>query len=169
MAEPSPPEKTSTAAGARSISALDYNAFIAGLELVQIRLAAAHIDAPNPPERRPVAPVLNVDDATYRNGDDHFVVRQTLAFTGTYEGEDEPALRVRVTFEVRYTADERMTDPLFSEFRSRNLPVNTWPYLREYLQSTLGRTGWPVLTLPAYKTAPSTTAAELDDIEAGEH
>jgi hypothetical protein len=163
MSEPSPPEPTGTAGPAQRVAAAEYNAFIAGLGLEQIRLADAHVDAPHPPERRPVVPTLNLDDASYRNGDGHFVVRQALAFTGTYQGESEPALRARVTFEVRYTAAERMTDGLFAEFRTRNLMVNTWPYFREYLQSTLARSGWPVLTLPAYKSAPGSPGAEPDD------
>lgn len=163
MSEPSPPDMSAANGGVEPIGVAEYNAFISGLQLVHIRLASAEIDAPNPPERRPVAPVLNVDDATYRNGDDHFVVRQTLVFTGTYEAENEPALRLRASFEIRYTAAERMTEALFAEFRSRNVLVNSWPYFREYVQSTLARVGWPVMTLPAFKTAPVSGGPHTDD------
>jgi hypothetical protein len=165
MTEPSLPDKNVAPTDSQPIGAAEYNAFIAGLELQQIRLAAAEIDAPNPPEQCQITPVIHLDDATFRNGDDHFVVRQKFRFTGTYEGEAAPALGIHATYEVRYTADKPMTDDLFAEFRHRNLPVNAWPYFREYLQSTLCRVGWPVLTLPAFKRAPGPGPGVPEEIE----
>lgn len=44
-----------------------------------------------------------------------------------------------------------MTEEIFSIFREVNLPVNTWPYLREFLASTFGRFGWEPIIIPAYK------------------
>jgi hypothetical protein len=149
------------------VGAAEYNAFIASLELQQIRLAAAEIYAPNPPEQRQIAPILQMDDATFLNEEERIKVRQALRFIGNYQDEPTPALRVKATYEVTYTASEAMTEELFEEFRHRNLPVNVWPYYREYLQSTLCRVGWPVLTLPAFKRAPGRGSAKSEE-DAGE-
>jgi hypothetical protein len=59
----------------------------------------------------------------------------------------EALVRVRATVEVSYTLESAMTDDLFEVFSQRNLPLNTWPYLREFVQSALSRAGWPVYTL----------------------
>lgn len=158
MAEPSPakrPRKITRRPPAEPIRITDYNRFIAGLEMVQIRLTAAELHAPSAPEPRPLAPGLHLGEASYRNSEGQFSAQQPLFFTGTYHGEQEPAIRIHVTFEVLYTSAERMMDEIFAEFRVRNLPVNTWPYFREFVQSSLGRMGWPVLTLPTLKTTPA--------------
>ena len=167
MSEQSPRETPGAAIVPEPLGIAEYNAFIAGLELKQIRLAAAEIDAANPPEQRRIAPVVQMDDAAYRNGDGYITVHQTLRLAGSYEGESDVALRIQATYEVRYTASAPMTDRIFAEFRQRNLPVNVWPYFREYLQSALCRVGWPVLTLPAFKRAPAPGPAVSDEIVDG--
>jgi hypothetical protein len=165
MPKPSPSERARKAGGRtkrKPVAVASYNQLIAGLELQQIRLVTAELHAPHPPERRATTPVLHLADASYRNGEGEFTAQQTLVFSGTYEGETDAAVRVRVTFEVRYASAERMSDEIFAEFRARNLPVNTWPYFREFVQSSLARMGWPVLTLPAFKAAPK-RMAPIDD------
>jgi hypothetical protein len=60
---------------------------------------------------------------------------------------------IRAEFEVRYSTAQRMTDEIFNEFGRRNLPLNTWPYFREFVHAALARTGWPVFVLPVYKAS----------------
>jgi len=60
---------------------------------------------------------------------------------------------IDVTFGLRFTSKEPMSDEIFAIFRDTNVPVNIWPYLREYLASTAGRMNWTVLTLPVLKVA----------------
>ncbi len=63
--------------------------------------------------------------------------------------------RLLATFDATYAVDfasnQPMTDSIFSTFGAVNLPVNTWPYLREFLASALGRMNWTTFTLPALK------------------
>jgi hypothetical protein len=47
-----------------------------------------------------------------------------------------------------------MVDSLFEIFRSYNLPVNVWPFFREFVHTVLARTNWPVFVLPALKITP---------------
>ena len=76
---------------------------------------------------------------------------------GRVEGGEE-AVRVSVSLEARYGSKTLMTDAIFAEFERVNLPLNTWPYFREFLQSTLTRAGWPPFVLPAFKVAPTAAA-----------
>jgi hypothetical protein len=133
------------------VSVETYNSFISGLDIVSIRLIEASIKAESTPEHRRTLPKTHMVGARYRNADEQVVVIHELVFTGTYEGESDPAVSVRAEFEVRYSCAQRMTKEIFSEFRKRNLPYNTWPYFREFVHAALARVGWPMFVLPVYK------------------
>jgi preprotein translocase subunit SecB len=44
-----------------------------------------------------------------------------------------------------------MTKDYFGVFVQVNLPVNTWPYFREFVHSTVSRMGLPPVVLPLVK------------------
>lgn len=58
---------------------------------------------------------------------------------------------VDASFAVDFASGQPMTDSIFNTFGEVNLPVNTWPYLREFLASSFGRMNWTPFTLPALK------------------
>ncbi len=78
-----------------------------------------------------------------------FRVRQQYAMR-LAQGEST-LLDANVVFSVDYTSPLPMTNDLFGPFAQRNVPLNTWPYLREYLSSIIGRMNWGMYTLPAFK------------------
>lgn len=159
--EPGPSGRATPRKTPQRVTPEVYNAFIAGLDLVSVRLAGAEIRAPSTPGRRQLLPTIE-QSARFTHEDEHVVIVHVLTFAGSYEGEDEPAVFIRAEFEVRYSTPERMTRQIFTEFRRRNLPLNTWPYFREFVHAVLARTGWPVFVLPVYKTvgAPLSPSAE---------
>lgn len=143
------------------MTAAVYNTFIAGVDLHSIRLSGADIRAHATPARKKLLPVIR-EASRFENQEDHVLVIHELTFSGTYKDESEPAVSIRAEFEVRYSISERMTDEIFVEFRRRNLPLNTWPYFREFVHAALARTGWPVFVLPVYKAvgAPLSPSGE---------
>lgn len=145
-----------------AISPAEYNAFIDGLDLRSIRMVHARIEASRLPERSGLVPAVRAHEADYQNEEGGVRVTHSFVFTGTYPEENEPAVAVEVDFEVRYSAAGRMSDPIFAEFRRRNLPLNTWPYFREFLHAALARTGWPVYHLPVYKPTQAPLPPEAD-------
>ena len=56
---------------------------------------------------------------------------------------------ISVTFSVEFESVVLLTDEIFDTFSEVNLPVNTWPYLREFVSSSLGRMNWQPFALPA--------------------
>lgn len=58
---------------------------------------------------------------------------------------------LEVTFGLDFASEMPLTEDLFAVFGEINLPVNTWPYLREFVSTTMGRMGWRPFTLPALK------------------
>ena len=64
---------------------------------------------------------------------------------------DEARADIEAEFGVEFLSPEPMTGAIFAVFAQANLPVNTWPYLREFVAGTMGRFGWEPFTLPALK------------------
>lgn len=159
--EPGAPRGAAPRKALQRVTPEVYNAFIAGLDLVSVRLAGAEIRAASTPERRQLLPTVE-QSARFTHEHEHVVIVHVLTFSGSYENEDEPAVFIRAEFEVRYSTQERMTTKIFTEFRRRNLPLNTWPYFREFVHAVLARTGWPVFVLPVYKAvgAPLSPSGE---------
>lgn len=134
------------------ISPKDYNAFIAKLDLESIRLARLEITALHAyAAGRPLIPFISTDRTEYVGAEQAFVVSCDLRFEGRYEDEAEPVISVAARFEIGYNADRPMTDAIFTIFKQTSLQLNTWPYFRELVQSSLARAGWPVLVLPVYR------------------
>ena len=70
------------------------------------------------------------------------------------EKTDDNVLKISVAFCLTYTTQEASFDNDFFEvFKKLVLPVNSWPYFREFVQSMTQRMNIPPLTLPLIKTA----------------
>jgi hypothetical protein len=134
------------------ISPTAYGTFIGQIELVAIWLQSARVVnhyGPSSPERAEVN--LN-SHARWEPADD---VEPGFQVFHTYEATigptEAPQAEIEVTFGLRFTSQQAMTEPIFRVFEAVNLPINTWPYLREYVATTIGRMNWLPLTLPALK------------------
>jgi hypothetical protein len=62
-----------------------------------------------------------------------------------------PAATIEVTFGLDYRSELVMTDALFTPFEQFNLPLNAWPYAREFVASATARMNWIPFTLPALR------------------
>lgn len=134
------------------VSPAEYNVFVAGLNIGNIRLTRLVVEAPHAyTPGRALQPHMDTSHAEYVRTDAGFVVLQDLSFSGFYEGEAERAVHVEARFEASYTAEHPISDAIFEVFRATSLPLNTWPYFRELVHTVLARVGWPVLVLPVYK------------------
>jgi hypothetical protein len=131
-------------------SASSYPAFIQQIELVRIWLKSSKVVNA---DRNDVAEGISVqiiDTSTWNASDSGFTVYHKYSI----KFRDQRNRRlgdIEVEFGLSYASTVPMTDDLFELFGEHNLPLNSWPYLREYLASTLGRMGWPAFTLPVRK------------------
>lgn len=130
-----------------------YTTFIQGLELHQIGLVDARVE--NRVGPGPDGPtVVDVQSrSNYRQegagGDRGLIAFQD--FLLTYRHDDTDLGVLQVMFGVAYRIADPVDDDIWAIFRERNLPVNVWPFLREYVSTTLGRMGWTAHLLPAFK------------------
>lgn len=58
------------------------------------------------------------------------------------------ALKISCTFVLTYSSKQNLTDEFLKIFSARNVPINTWPYFRELVQSMTQRMNIPPLVLP---------------------
>ena len=134
---------------AEPIDPTTYNAFIGQIELSSIWLSSSSIENSGG-ARSPGHTRINIGaSARWESVKDGFV-----AFHGydvKIEATDAKVANISVTFGLEFSSEQSMSEELFAVFQDVNLPVNTWPYLRAFLADTLGRMGWPPLTLPAFK------------------
>jgi hypothetical protein len=75
----------------------------------------------------------------------------SAVFTAKITSGESLAAFVEVCFGLRYKSEVKMTETLYATFSRVNLPLNGWPYVREFLASTTGRFGWQPFTLPTLK------------------
>lgn len=152
-----PAKRTPSARRGRTSPAVTpetYAEFVRQVDLRTIWLQAARVENYHGPET-PKQGAFHIDaSATWerRSGGFRVLHRSTIRLTGA-DGDDadEPLADVEVTFGLDFDSTQPMTDALFKIFEEVNLPVNTWPYLREYLATTMGRMSWAPFTLPAVK------------------
>lgn len=131
-----------------------YNAFVTGIDLRFLRLAHCQIDARARYDGGTLSPVVTEGSVSYSAEDDGFIVFHELIFDAQPADAAGTRATVRATFEIEYTSETPMTDPLFALFRAHNLPVNVWPFFREFVNTALGRVAWPPYLLPALKILP---------------
>ena len=84
---------------------------------------------------------------------DYFVVRDKLVFSVIEVSSRKHIIDVECCLIVVYDHEDGITEEMFELFRDFNVPVNTWPYFREFVGSATTRMGMPAFTLPAWNTA----------------
>jgi hypothetical protein len=138
------------------ISPEDYAAFIGQIELRSIWLQAARVEnyhGPHTPEQA----IFRLDShARWELQSTGFRVLHTHKVD--VEATDAQLAILEVTFGLDFDSRAPMSDAIFAIFEEVNLPVNTWPFLREFVSTTVGRMGWLPFTLPALKQGVHGTA-----------
>lgn len=143
-------------------SAEEYAAFIGQIELEQIWLRSARIDnraGATIPDRATIGIEGTADWAATASG-----FRATQHYQVRVRAADLTLAEIDLAFSLNFASAAPMTEVIFAAFAEINLPVNAWPYLREFLATTMGRMGWTAVTLPTYKVGtPSPSPVPPDD------
>lgn len=136
-----------------------YSEIIASLELLDVFLVemrCKRLGYPDPDVYPEVRASFSAGKSRYHQTGEQLDVDQEFSFLVEEcgkEGEKKAhkLFELQGTFSLRYHADIAMDDELFGLFKTRNIPVNLHPYVRELIQSVMARAGLPVFTLPALK------------------
>ena len=129
-----------------------YAAFIGQIQLHAVWLSSTRVTnhfGPHGPQADERIDFHIESDANWVGVESGFDAFHSYRVTITVE--DEGAAEIEIEFGLHFHSDDPMTDEIFKTFSDVNLPVNSWPFLREYLSTTTGRMGWLPYTLPALK------------------
>lgn len=150
-----------------------YHAFVAELELRGVRLISSEVRTSGFP---PIGSEIAVDyaqDVRVEPFDGGFEMVFAAEFTFRPPADEtapDSSGRVAAAFGLLYTGTtepEGDVEGYYDVFKEVSLPVNAWPYVREFVQSTMMRMGWPPLTLPLLKPFGGQTDASEDEEEGG--
>lgn len=127
-----------------------YAAFIGQIELRSVWLRSARIDNGHGRTQPEDLSIIVDGQSRWERTPEGFRAFQTYKIRLGHPGPTSVA-EIEVTFAADYESSQQMSEGLFEVFRESNLPLNTWPYVREYVATTVGRFGWIPVTLPALK------------------
>lgn len=88
--------------------------------------------------------------ARYENEESGFVAFHQYDVTLKSEKEKKRLARLSVTFGVHYVSKIPMSDQIFDRFHQLNLPLNTWPYFREFTHNSLARMNLSQVIAPVF-------------------
>mgnify|MGYP000398030116 FL=1 len=135
------------------ISPEEYKKILKGLDLISISLkeSKAFINTDiNPPIE---LSIQIKDEASYKIKDDGFVfIFQKYKIDARKPESKTRFIQIEVVFLVKVHSEDKFTDDFFDIYKNVSLHLNTWPYLREFVNQTTSRMNIPPLTLPFYKT-----------------
>lgn len=88
-----------------------------------------------------------------RNKSLHVMIENTLVALGEDQEAKDPYLVIKATFQASYRVSnfDGLTEEGYQRFADLNGVFNTWPFWREFIQSTTARFGLPCLTIPVYR------------------
>ena len=127
-----------------------YNNFIKQIQINDIKLTASKIENSDCNYFPKSAEISWKDTAKFEMEGKKFIIFHRYDVRVKDTPTKEIKAKVSVTFCVSYESKISMTEELFEPFKVRNLPINTWPYFREYVHDVLGRMGWPPFIMPVY-------------------
>ncbi len=152
-AAPKPRRRTTkqelTTEDSPAISREEYAQFIGQIDLSNIWLHKAHTNNMHGPQTPDQATFRFISTARWEPWDGGF--RIFHHYIVHVETVDSPLAELDITLGVDFVSKLPLTDEIFTIFGDVNLPVNTWPFLREFVSTTVGRMGWIPFTIPALK------------------
>ena len=132
------------------ISPEKYARILNKTELVGLYLESSKVDfhRKNYSLKKPMEVSIR-EKATYDQKDDRvFVTHKYFLTVKPSEMKKVFSLKISAAFVLIYQADPSFSDDFFDVFKSLSLPINSWPYFREFVQNMTSRMNIPPVTLP---------------------
>ena len=148
-----------------------YQAFIREVELREARLVHCEVESLMVlRDAMQVSYQIEVDN-TLTWLDEGFEAIQdcTISFFIEEGDEEVPAGHVQVAYGFGYACafedEEYERDAYLQIFEQVSLPINAWPFIRQFVHDMTQRMNWPPLMLPLLKSdseAPTSSAADTE-------
>lgn len=128
----------------------EYNEFIKQIKIEGLRIVSARVNILDYSYSPSSTEVKWSMRAIYEKAEKQFNVSHRYNVTILDKETSEAKAKISVTFFVVYSSKIPVSDDFFNIFKTRNLPLNTWPYFREFIHNITLRMGWPTFIAPTY-------------------
>jgi hypothetical protein len=133
-----------------------YNELIKQIDLIDICTQSAHFENPGCDELPNTNSVSYTTKTWFINIENHTEFHAFQQYNVNIKdtkirGNKKTIAKLWVIFRVTYSTKIPMNDTLFEIFQKSNLPLNTWPYFREFTHNSFTRMGWSKIIAPSYK------------------
>lgn len=142
---------TAQARSQPQIQPREYAQFIDQIELVNVTLLSSGVKNRGFEETSASNKLAIRSKSRYENRPGLFHAFQDYRAVVSDSSTKRQTARLSVEFAVTYRSKRPMTDDIFSVFKDLNLVANTWPYLREFMHTNIGKMNLPPLVLPTFK------------------
>lgn len=147
------------------VDLVKYNQFIQDLDLQNIYLVASRTEVKRFPNalglhfhiEKEIKPPLPFDPSVNRVGGFQAAIKYGLVILDhqPVEGEpSDPLVIIEAVWAAAYASKRQPSKEEFALFAEQSLPLNLWPYFRQYVQNTTFQIGFPPLVLPVFKVLP---------------
>jgi hypothetical protein len=133
------------------VSPEEYRNMMRGLKLEKIRLVSASLKYNffQPPMK---IVVKSAEKFEKKKESNEVFVYQDYTLVAQLPKTNQKGVNIKCCYEIVFKTDKDFTEEFFKIYADRSLPLNTWPYFREFVSSMVARMDLPPLTLPLFKT-----------------
>jgi hypothetical protein len=135
----------------KKISPDEYRRLLDKIELKEISLlkCSANLNNFTLKERNKVK--FTQDHSFISKDDDLYIIHQSYKITSGSEKPKKELLSIEATYQVQIESAEPLSEEFFDIYMGVSLPLNVWPFFREFAFSISTRMALPPLTLPLMK------------------
>lgn len=133
------------------LSPQDYRAMLKHVQLEDISLEECSAKVRRDKPDKSVGIAVKDKISAELQGENSVQIDHSYELVASPGAKKDFVLKIACVFRLRYSSNEPLTEDFLEIFRKRNVPLNTWPFFRELVQSITQRMNLPPLTLPLLK------------------
>lgn len=124
----------------------EYRALLKGINLEEIALVSCSAGVKRERLGEPLGVAIHKDSVRIlKNKGAVLSFEHSYQVTAAGPTEKNPTISIKCSFYVEYKAEQPVSKEFLEIFSRVNVPVNTWPYFREFVQNMTLRVGLPPL------------------------
>lgn len=128
-----------------------YKVILKGLTLENLSLTKCSCSI-NREESSPDTSISITDKSSFKLIESGKIeISQAYHLIAKNQSSKKKLLEIQYEICAAYNSKEEFTEEFFTIFKKINLPINTWPFFREFVSSMTSRMYIPPITLPLLK------------------
>jgi len=130
------------------LSPEDYREILKGVELEELMLDECSAKVRRDRQSGAVSVSVNHKISCETKGENLALITCSYELIASSGLKKDFVLKIICLFKAKYSSQAPLTDDFLEIFIERSVQMQTWPFFREFVQSTTQRMNIPPLTLP---------------------